>query len=314
MRQELSGVPVLVTGATGFIGSHLASRLIAEQAEVHVVCRSDPRDSRIAGLLDRLHVHRTNLADAARVKDLVSAVGPVKVYHLAAHTNVQRGFETADDALDDLAVSVNLMRAVHGGSCDCFIQTGTCEEYGDHPAPFHEDLPPLPVSAYSASKSAQTLFAQMYHRTMGLPVVVLRPFLTYGPGQSPTRFISQVIERGLSGTELPMTGGEQTREFNYITDIVDGFVRASVTPEAIGEIINLGCGVEYSLRQVVEEISACLDEPVKARFGAVPYRAGETWHFYSDSTKARKMLGWAPRTGLREGLLKTIAWCRENNR
>lgn len=310
MLTQLQNARVLVTGGAGFIGSHLARRLVEEGAVVHVADEADPRAGRLADLQDRITYHRLDLLDAAAVSERLRRIDPVKVYHLAAHTNVRRGFETADDAVADLRATINLLRAVEGRACDGFVQTGTCEEYGDGEAPFREEQMPSPVSPYSASKTAQTFFALMCHRTLGAPVVVLRPFLTYGPGQAPSRFISQAIECGLSGAELPMTGGEQTREFNYVSDIADGFVRASVTPAAVGEIINIGNGVEVSLRQVVEEISRALGSPVKARFGAIPYRPGEAWHFYGDHSKARRILGWAPHVDLAEGLRRTVAWCR----
>lgn len=308
MQQELREIPVLVTGATGFIGSHLVRRLVEEGADVHIASRPSSLGWRLSDLGPRVRRHIVDLGDRHSVGELVRQIEPIKVYHLAATTDVKRGFETSEDALADMRSTVNLLRAIEGSRCDSFVQTGTCEEYGDNQVPFREDQPLNPVSSYSASKAAQSLFALMYHKTLGLPVVVLRPFLTYGPGQTSSRFISQVIERGTSGAELPMTGGEQTREFNYVTDIVDGFVRASVTPAAVGEIFNIGNGIEYSLRYVVEEISRILGKQVDARFGAIPYRPGETWHFYCDNTKAREILGWSPQVSLANGLQRTIEW------
>lgn len=307
---DLKGVPVLVTGAAGFIGSHLTRRLLSEGARVSAVIEPGVSVPRIQDILSRISVREMDLGDSQAVQEAVREVRPRKIFHLAARTNVARGFSQVDASLDNIRLSLNLIRTLENGVCDAFVCTGTCEEYGDNAAPFREDQIPRPVSPYSASKAAITLYCQMFHKTQGLPIVVLRPFLTYGPHEDPSRFISTAIVATLTGRELPMTGGEQTREFNYVSDIVDGFVRASCSPGAIGEIINIGNGIEYTLKEVVERISSIAGRPVTARFGALPYRPGETWHFYGDNAKAKKLLGWAPRVDLDTGLRTTLEWYR----
>ena len=153
----------------------------------------------------------------------------------------------------------------------------------------------------------------MYKRqTLGLPILTLRPFLTYGPGQESNMLIPSLMKKVLEGEALEMTKGEQTREFNYVDDIVDGFIKASISPEAIGEIINIGNGLEYKIREVVEMVLKLVNSPIKPNLGALAYRPGETWHFYCDNTKARKILCWEPKVDLEDGLKRTINWFQKH--
>ena len=314
MAETLHRVRVLVTGGTGFIGSHLTRRLVGEGAEVHVLDLPAAASSRIADVLGSVTLHRADLADGPSLQRTVREIAPRKVFHLAALTDVGRGLDRLGPALTDLQCTLNLLRGLDGVACDTVVYAGTCEEYGDQAAPFREDMPPRPVSAYSASKAAGTLFCEMLHKTTGLPVVIVRPFLVYGPHQHPSRFLSAVIDAALRGTELPMTPGEQTREFNYVSDTVDGFVRAAVTPAAVGQIINIGNGIEYTLKDAIARVAAACGRPVAARFGALPYRPGESMRFYCDNTKARHLLGWEPKVDFDTGLRLTIDWCRRERR
>jgi nucleoside-diphosphate-sugar epimerase len=136
--------------------------------------------------------------------------------------------------------------------------------------------------------------------------------LSYGPHQDFNRFIPQAISAGLRNEEFNMTAGEQTREFNYVSDIVDGILKASLSPEAIGEIINIGNGIEYRIKDVVNRIFQITGSQVKPRFGALLYRPGETWHFYCDNSKAKKLLQWELKIDLDTGLELTAEWYRKN--
>lgn len=313
MTTTLSNLKVLVTGISGFIGSHLARRLGEEGAEVHGLVRSSSNLWRIQDLNNQINLHYADLSDSESVKKAVQAIKPKKVFHLAAYVDVSRSFEVVDEMVEvNIKGTLNLLRALEGTGYDCFINTGTSEEYGDNPAPFREDQTPNPVSLYSASKVATTMFCQMLHKTLGLPILTLRPFLTYGPGQESNMLIPSLMKKVLKGEALEMTKGEQTREFNYVDDIVDGFIKASISPEAVGEIINIGNGLEYKIREVVEMVLKLVNSPIKPNLGALAYRPGETWHFYCDNTKARKILCWEPKVDLEDGLKRTINWFQKH--
>jgi nucleoside-diphosphate-sugar epimerase len=298
---------VLITGAGGFIGSHLTRRLVNEGADVHAFANSTWR---ISDILEKVRCLSVDLSDMDKVTEALSDIKPEVVFHLAAKTNVERS-EALSEAMvkSNIAGTLNLLDALKG-DYRCFVNTGTCEEYGNGPVPFKEDQMPIPVSPYSASKAAVTFFCQMYHRSFGWPIVTLRPFLTYGPSQGTHMLIPHVIESCIKNRDFSMTKGEQTREFNYVDDIVDGFLRAGSERRAIGEIINLGNGKEVKVLDVVTMIVRMIGNPVNPGIGQLPYRPGETMHFYCDSSKAKRLLGWEPKTDIENGLRKTIEWYR----
>jgi nucleoside-diphosphate-sugar epimerase len=306
---------VLVTGASGFIGFHLTKRLLAEGAQVNIIRREKSPRSRLELIEGQAHSHVADLRDLETLTDIVRDIRPQKIFHLAASTNVERALDRCDEAVDSIILgTLNLLKALDGVDYELFVNTGTCEEYGDNPAPFKESQIPNPVSPYSAAKVSTTMFCQMFFKTLGLPIVTLRPFLSYGPYQESTRFIPQAILAAIKGEEFKMTKGEQTREFNYVEDIVEGYILAATTDKAIGRIINIGNGVEYQLREVVQKIFSLLEAKKPPLLGALPYRPGETWHFYSDNTLARDILGWQPGHTLDEGLCLTTEWYRDNYR
>ncbi len=307
--QNLEGTRMLVTGAAGFIGSHLSRELVKKSAEVHLIDRPGISTTRIRDILDKVSVHYVDVTDYGSLRNSIREIKPQKIFHLAACVDATRDWNIIDKMINvTIKGTLNLLRSLEGVSYDCFVNTGTSEEYGDNPAPFRESQVPNPVSPYSASKVSTTMFCQMLHKTMNLPIVTVRPFLTYGPGQESQMLIPSLIKSLLKGKSFKMTRGEQTREFIYVDDIIEGFILAGTTPEAIGEVMNLGSGVEYRIKDVAKMIASLIGSPVKLEIGALPYRPGETMHFYCSNEKAKKILGWRPNVPLEAGLKRTIDW------
>ncbi len=309
----LNGTRVLVTGASGFIGSHLTRRLVDEGAEVHAMTSavSSVYPVRLLGLRSRITLHEANLTDRSAMDAVVAAARPQIVFHLGAYTHVGKSWARVDECIQtNIQGTVNLLQALDGTGYERFVYTGTSEIYGDIAVPFREDASVNPISPYSVSKYAGERYCRMFHQGHGWPVVCLRPFNAYGPYQTPDRVIPEIIVRALRKQPLRMTEGRQTREFNFVEDLADGFLRAGVTPGIEGEILNIGCGEEVSMRTLAETILGLLGNPIEPEFGALPDRPTEIWRMFCDSTKARRLLGWAPAHSLEEGLEKTIAWYR----
>jgi len=180
---SLEGVPFLVTGATGFIGSHLAERLVAEGAAVTLAVEPGASKANVASILGRVRVCEVDLRDGETIQHLVREFQPSKVYHLAAVGVTDPRVDPRLAAQVNMMGTLNLLEALKETECDCFVNTGTCYEYGHNTPPMHEDQMVDPINTYAASKSAAWLFCNMYHRTLGYPVVTVRPFTVYGPRQ-----------------------------------------------------------------------------------------------------------------------------------
>ena len=222
-----------------------------------------------------------------------------------------KSWERVDECIQtNIHGSVNLLQALARSNYERFVYTSTSEVYGDVAVPFREDAVVDPLSPYSVSKYAGERFCRMLHRGRGWPIVVVRPFNAYGPAQSPDRVIPEIIVKALRGERLAMTEGRQTREFNYVEDLADGFVRAATVPGIEGEVFNIGGGEEISMRDLATTILALMGDPIVAEFGALPERPTEIWSMRADVTRATKVLGLPPARPLRDGLEQTIAWYR----
>lgn len=307
---ELSGRRVLVTGACGFIGSHVVHQLLDRGADVYAMSPSVSSvfPERLAAVASEIRLVEANITDRAAMDHVATSVRPEFVIHLAAFTHVGKSFQRVDENIQsNVHGTVNLLQALHG-DYERFVYTGTSEIYGDVDAPFREDGPVNPVSPYSVSKYAGERYCRMFHQAYDWPIVCLRPFNAYGPGQTPDRVIPEIILTALRRNELKMTEGRQTREFNFVGDLADGFIRALSASEAEGEVVNLGRGEDVSMRELATTILELMGDPITPRFGAIPYRPTEIWQMYCDNTKARELLGWEPSVSLTEGLKETIAW------
>jgi UDP-glucose 4-epimerase len=302
---------VLVTGGAGFIGAHLVQRLVADGADVHVLTSevSSLFPGRLLDIKDKITVHEGNVVDRSAMDSVARKIKPQVIFHMAAFTHVGKSWIRVDECIQtNVQGTVSLLEALNDVGYERFINFGTSEIYGDIPAPFREDAIVNPISPYAVSKYAAERFCRMFNRSYGWPLVMLRPFNAYGPGQTPDRVIPEIIARAVRGQELAMTQGRQTREFNYVEDLVDGFVRAAVTPGIDGEVINIGCGEDVSMRDLATTILDLMGNPITPKFGALPERPAEIMEMRCDNTKAKELLGWEPKHSLAEGLAKTIEW------
>ncbi|MFN0118600.1 MAG: NAD-dependent epimerase/dehydratase family protein [Elusimicrobiota bacterium] len=297
---------ILVTGGTGFIGSHLVQKLLDMGNDVVVVShgtRKLPSSSRLEVLTFDLR----NQDDC--VKNL-RGFKFHKIFNLSGYIDHTPFLKGGDQVLSQHFQAVqNIVKSCDRSELKSFVQIGSSDEYGNAIAPQKELDRELPISPYSVGKVAASHFLQMLHRTEAYPAVVVRLFLVYGPGQDQKRFLPQIIKGCLANSSFPSSEGKQLRDFCYIDDIVNGLITSSDTEAAKGEILNLASGIAISIREVVENVMR-QTHGGNPQWGKIPYRSGENMGLYADISKVKRILNWVPSISLDEGIKKTIEFYR----
>lgn len=293
---------VLVTGAAGFVGRHLVRHLLARGARVYA--GTSPQDCaqppRWEGQTHALAL-TFDIQDAGAVHDAVEKARPDLVFHLAAVGVTDPGIDPMTALTVNAGGAINLLEALRGTALERMVMTGTCHEYGVSGG---AELDPF--SAYSASKVAAWAFGRMYWRAHELPVVTVRPFQVYGPGQPAHALIPSAIGAALRGEDFPMTPGGQMRDFVFVDDLARGMMAAAETAVAEGQSLDLGTGTGVRVLEVVEHIWDLTRAPGEIRAGALRYREASAMHLVADADQTAGMTGWRATTPLHEGLRVTV--------
>jgi nucleoside-diphosphate-sugar epimerase len=311
---------VVVTGAAGFIGSHLSERLLADGNEVvGIDCFSDfyDRDAKEQNLLpsrqhDAFHFEEADLVDA----DLTALVdGAGVVYHMAGLDGVRPSWGNQFDRYvrDNVIATQRLLEALKGTPVKRMVFAGSSSVYGDAEMfPTKESALPHPLSPFGVTKLAAEHLTHLYTRNYEIPVVSVRYFTVYGPRQRPDMAFSRFMQALIAGDDIEVFGdGEQTRDLTYVSDAVEGTIKAS-TADVVGQVFNLGGGSRVTVNQVLamlEEISG-----LKVRRKNLPATPGDPRHSGASINLARARLGWEPRVSLRDGLAKQWQWFHEASR
>lgn len=297
----------LITGATGFIGSHLAKSLLSDGWEVVALVREGGGIEAHADLQTAV----ADIRDRARLTEAIAAAQPRVIYHLAADTAVRRFAgerETIDRAIaTNFAGTINILFAAQDAEClEAVVRTGGLEEYGRGAVPSGEGQREQPISPYSASQVAATHWCQMLQPHLPFPVVTLRPALVYGPGQRADFLIPAVIAALRRGERFVVNATERRRDYLYIDDLVRALRAAADRAEALGgRVINVASGHAECVGDVARRIAAMMGCTDLLEFAPSASDAGlET--VLGDAVLAEQLLGWHPAIGLAEGLARTI--------
>jgi UDP-glucose 4-epimerase len=305
---DLRTTRILVTGALGFIGTHLCRALSARGASIVALTHGDA-----AADLGRAERHEIDLRNRDAVRGVVRAVAPDVVAHLAGLKlgTALTDFRACYDA--NLLATLHLAEAViEAGGCERFVYLGSAEEYGCSPVPFEPAARETPLTGYGLSKLAATQLLQALAETHGLPVTVLRATVVYGPGQAPGMFVPALVAALVEGHAFPMTAGEQTRDFVYVDDVVAGIVAALDSRDRHDGALHLSTGIAVPVRDVAQLAARLIGGRAESllRLGEVEARPGEAASYWADPSATRTRLGWSPHVSLEEGLRRTIAHYR----
>ncbi len=310
---------VLVTGAGGFIGSHLTERLVTLGARTRALVRYNSASS--WGWLDHSPVKNDVEVVLGDIRDTDSLRKVVQgadiIFHLAALIGIPYSYHAPLSYVRTNAEgTLNVLQAALDAQVKMVVHTSTSEVYGTaRHVPIDEGHPLQAQSPYAASKTAADKFAEAFHLSFGLPVVTIRPFNTYGPRQSARAVIPTIVTQVLTKSEVHLGNLTPTRDFNYVADTVDGFVRVAQCTKAIGHVINIGSGRETSINQLAQTIVRLLGKNIRIVCNNERVRpdGSEVERLLADNTVAREMLGWKPSVSLEEGLRLTIEWLREHS-
>ena len=299
---QLGGQKLLVTGAAGFIGSHLCRTLLDGGAEVHGISRKAPLDS--AG---HMHWWHGDFADISVVRDRIATIKPDIIFHLASHVTGSRDLQFIRSTFESNLVStVNLLTIASEIGYHRIVLTGSLEE------PDLDCGEPIPCSPYAAAKGASSSYARMFHALYQTPVVVARLFMVYGPGQQDVSKLIPYVTLSLLNKQPPKLGsGQRQIDWVYVEDVVDGLIAAAQAPNLEGCTIDLGSGTLVSIRAIVQQLADRIDPQVELMWGALPDRHMEQTRV-ANISRTYDAMGWTPKTSLAMGLDHTVEWYREH--
>ena len=309
---------MLVTGAAGFIGSHLAEALGREGAEVRAFVRYNSRndygwlEQLDQALIDEIEIFRGDLGNPEAVGNAVR--GCDTVFHLGALIPIPYSYRHPREFVTaNVEGTLNILEACRRESTGRLVQTSTSEVYGTAVrVPIDEQHPLNAQSPYAATKIAADQLALSFWRSFDTPVVVARPFNTFGPRQSARAVIPTLITQALGREEVELGSLHPTRDFLYVEDLVRGLKRCAEAKGVEGEVVNLGSGAEISIADLATEVFRLVGRELPITFSADRARPplSEVERLLADTSKAEELLDWTPDVSLEEGLTRTIEWFR----
>jgi len=319
------GKRVLVTGGGGFIGSHLVERLVALGADTRVLVHY--RSDGSCGWLDS-----SSTEDTADLRDSIEVIsGDIRdrdsvnkamrdreiVFHLAALIGIPYSYHAPMSYIQtNIEGTTNVLIAARDSAPEMVVHTSTSEVYGSaRYVPMDEEHPLQGQSPYSASKIGADKMAEAFHDSFGVPVATARPFNTFGPRQSARAVIPTIISQALTESNLTLGNLNPVRDFSYVLDTVDGFIKIAEQPDAVGKVFNLGPDQPISIRDLAHQILELIgraDLPIVNQEERVRPGKSEIDKLHADSRKAHAQLGWSAGHSLKEGLAKTIEWIKAN--
>ncbi|HUY73449.1 MAG TPA: NAD-dependent epimerase/dehydratase family protein [Candidatus Dormibacteraeota bacterium] len=302
----------LVTGGTGFVGSNLVRHLLRGGHTVGLLVREGHDPWRLADVAHAVDWMTADLEDPAGLRAPLSRFKPQWVFHLAAHGAYSWQTDSTAILRTNVMGTANLLEACFEAGFEAFVNTGSSSEYGFKDHPPREDEMLEPASSYAVAKAAATLYCAQAARAHGAPVSTLRLYSVYGPWEDPRRFISRLVAYGSQGRLPPLASPLTARDYVYVSDVCDAYLRVAGSAPGPGAVYNVGTGVQTTLRDAVQvgrRVLGIAGEPV---WQTMPDRSWDTGTWVADSSRLRAAVGWRPLIDLAQGLRLTADWLAAN--
>jgi len=310
---RLKNKKVLVTGATGFIGANILRAVIKQGSKASIITRRDSDMWRIRDILGEVKNYNADLLDYDRLRSVISRIKPEVILHTATYGG--RSFQRDRKKIFDtnLNATINLLDACNRKGFEVFVNTGSSSEYGIKDITMKEDMVLEPVTDYGVSKASATLWCQAFAKREKASVVTLRLFSPYGHFDNSERLIPYVIASCLSEKAPEIVSLSSVRDFIFIEDVINAYIKTIENKDdARGKIFNIGYGRQRSVKDIVKEIIRLIGNKVDYGYIGKNREKAEPKNWEADISLSRKILGWAPKIGISEGLEKTIEWFRQN--
>lgn len=296
----------LVTGASGFLGSHLVRELLARQHGVVVLLRPGARAERLQDCLPLVSIVRGRLDDTSELEEALQHEPVEAAFHLAWSGVAAEHRNDAEQMTYNVVHSMELWQILHDRGCRVFIGAGSQAEYGPCAGALREDMPTLPVTAYGSGKLALSILLKQLCGQVGMRFVWLRLFSAFGPADDERHMIPTLVNKLLRGEKPCLTAGEQVWDFLYVNDAVKAMC-ACLESEAAG-VFNLGSGMPCILREFISSVRDVIDPALPLGIGELPYRPDQPMHLEADVSRLKAATGWAPATPLLDAIRETVAW------
>ena len=305
---------ILVTGATGFVGSNLIRKLIRNGYEVHIFTRNTSDKWRINNILPDLNEHVVDLLEEKKLKDLTEHIEPDVIFHLAnlgvyggVHSPDKKVFET------NLFGTINLINACDNVDYQCFVNTGSSAEYGPKKSSMKETDVCEPVNVYGISKCASTLYGSFIAKTKDKPIIGLRLFSPFGPYDDKSRLMTYSITNALQNKPLMLANPGSVRDYIYIEDVLDLYIQSIGKASKIkSEVFNVGSGSQKTSSYVVNKIIEITDSISKVKWNSIQGRSHDAQKWEANNAKLRKCFNWKQKYQIDEGIRLTVSWFENN--
>ncbi|KKQ33181.1 MAG: NAD-dependent epimerase/dehydratase [candidate division TM6 bacterium GW2011_GWF2_37_49] len=303
----------LITGGTGFIGSNLVRRLVLYEAgNVFLIAENNADLWRLNDIISELTVFYVDLADFKNINSIVKSVNPDVVFHLASYGGLPLQSEQRKIFDINFYGTVNLLNACKDVGFDCFINTGSSSEYGMKDSAMHESDVVLPISDYGVSKAAATQFCVKEAIFNKLPVYTLRPFSVYGDYEMQNRLISTVLTSALTHNQINLSSESCVRDFIYVQDIVDLYLKIAAVKPARDFVFNGGTGIQSTIKDVVEVVESLIGSSLNVSWNTSLPRPWEPKNWKANIDLALNVLNWQPKYSLQRGLSQSLNWFKNN--